>query len=85
MDYSKSNRSTCRGCELKIMKNEIRISKKDFETDVGKRYGGQDMWHHLECFAKLRSSLLFFASGDCLPGFPMLSAEDKKLVREKLP
>ncbi|XP_044742670.1 poly [ADP-ribose] polymerase isoform X2 [Chrysoperla carnea] len=85
LDYSKSNRSTCRGCELKIMKNEIRISKKDFETDVGKRYGGQDMWHHLECFAKLRSSLLFFASGDCLPGFPMLNAEDKKLVREKLP
>lgn len=85
IEYSKSSRATCRGCEQKIMKEEIRISKKDFETDVGKRYGGQDMWHHVTCFAKMRSELGYFESGNKLPGFKTLSKADQAEVVKQIP
>ncbi|KAF5305635.1 hypothetical protein FQR65_LT07716 [Abscondita terminalis] len=85
IEYSKSSRALCRGCEQKIMKEEIRISKKDFETDVGKRYGGQDMWHHVSCFAKLRSELGYFESANALPGFKALNKDDQKSVLTELP
>lgn len=85
LEYAKSGRATCRGCELKILKDEIRISKKDFESDIGKRYGGQDMWHHLNCFAKLRSELGFFECGDKLPGFKGLKPDDQKEVKKQIP
>ena len=64
---------------------QIRISKKDFESEVGKMYGGQDKWHHLTCFAKLRSELGYFESGDKLPGFNKLKAKDKDEVKKQLP
>lgn len=85
IEYSKSSRAGCRGCEQKIMKEEIRISKKDFETDVGKRYGGQDMWHHVSCFAKLRAELGYFESAEALPGFKALNNEDQKSVLKEIP
>ncbi|CAH0546205.1 unnamed protein product [Brassicogethes aeneus] len=84
IEYSKSSRAVCRGCEQKIMKDEIRISKKDFDTDVGKKYGGQDMWHHLACFAKLRSELGYFESADKLPGFQGLNKDDQKDAKTQI-
>uniref|UniRef100_A0A2Z5U1X2 Poly [ADP-ribose] polymerase n=1 Tax=Reticulitermes speratus TaxID=60591 RepID=A0A2Z5U1X2_9NEOP len=85
IEYAKSSRSTCRGCEEKIMKDEVRISKKDFESENAKMYGGQERWHHVECFAKLRDELEFWESGDCLPGIKSLKKEDQQLVKERLP
>ncbi|KRT82026.1 hypothetical protein AMK59_5757, partial [Oryctes borbonicus] len=85
VEYSKSGRASCRGCEQKILKDQIRISKKDFETEVGRRYGGQDLWHHLTCFAKLRSELGYFAGGDALPGFKSLKKDDQQEVKKQLP
>ncbi|RZB77497.1 poly-(ADP-ribose) polymerase [Asbolus verrucosus] len=85
MEYAKSGRATCRGCEQKIMKEEVRISKKDFETEVGRKYGGQDMWHHLTCFAKLRAELGYFESADKLPGFKTLSKNDQSEAKKQLP
>ncbi|XP_018568768.1 poly [ADP-ribose] polymerase [Anoplophora glabripennis] len=85
IEYSKSGRATCRGCEQKILKDEIRISKKDFDTEVGKKYGGQDMWHHVTCFAQLRSELAFFECGDKLPGFKSLKKEDQAVVKKEIP
>lgn len=64
---------------------QIRISKKDFETEVGKKYGGQDMWHHVTCFAKLRSELGYFESADKLPGFKSLSKADQKDAAAQIP
>lgn len=49
------------------------------------KYGGQDMWHHLTCFAKLRSELGYFAGGDSLPGFNSLKKDDQKEVKTQLP
>lgn len=85
LEYAKSSRAICRGCEIKIMKEEVRISKKDYTSEIGMKYGGQDMWHHLSCFAKLRSELKFFAGGDQLPGFNSLNKADKAEVLKQLP
>jgi poly [ADP-ribose] polymerase len=48
-------------------------------------YGGQERWHHVECFAKLRDELEFWESGDCLPGIKSLKKEDQQLEKNKLP
>nr|CAI5827669.1 unnamed protein product [Callosobruchus analis] len=85
IQYAKSGRAMCRGCELKILKDEIRISKKDYESDIGAKYGGQDMWHHVQCFAQLRSELGYYESADKLPGFKGLSAKDQADVKKQLP
>ncbi|OAD52149.1 Poly [ADP-ribose] polymerase [Eufriesea mexicana] len=85
VQYAKSNKSTCKACEERIVKGEIRISKKDFESEQGRRYGGIDRWYHLECFAKIRESLDFYESGDAIPGNEDLSKDDKKKIKTVLP
>ncbi|XP_076248590.1 poly-(ADP-ribose) polymerase [Calliopsis andreniformis] len=85
IQYAKSSRSTCKGCEEKIVQGEVRVSKKDFESEEGRRYGGIDRWHHLECFAKVRNDLQFYEAGDALPGIKQLSKEDQKKVKSLLP
>ncbi|XP_020719447.2 poly [ADP-ribose] polymerase isoform X1 [Bombus terrestris] len=85
VQYAKSNKSTCKACEEKIVQGEIRVSKKDFESEHGRRYGGIDRWHHLECFAKVRESLQFYESGDALPGKDELSKDDQKKLKSVLP
>ncbi|XP_043286683.1 poly [ADP-ribose] polymerase [Venturia canescens] len=85
VEYAKSNRSTCVGCEAPIIKGSVRISKKDFESEKGVMLNGIDRWHHLDCFAKLRNDLCFYDSGDMLPGANSLKEEDLKLVKTTLP
>lgn len=85
IEYSKSGRATCRGCELKIMKDQIRVRKTVYDTEVGMKYGGQALWHHVECFAQLRQELGWLDKGSNLPGFNTLKADDKKLVEKTLP
>lgn len=85
IEYAKSGRSACRGCEEKILKNEVRVSKMDFESDQGRRYGGIPMWHHLPCFAKLRKDLEFWESGNSLPGVSSLKPSDQDDVCKQLP
>ncbi|XP_055614181.1 poly [ADP-ribose] polymerase [Uranotaenia lowii] len=85
IEYASSGRATCRGCEIKILKDEPRIKKVDYTTEVGMKYGGQALWHHIECFAKLRSELGYFEKGDALPGFRYMKKEDQAKVNELLP
>lgn len=85
VEYAKSSRAMCRGCEVKISKGEIRISKKDYESEGARMYGGQDRWHHVECFTKLRDELAFYESGENIPGFDLLKSEDKEIVKKALP
>ncbi|CAK9797855.1 Poly [ADP-ribose] polymerase [Anthophora quadrimaculata] len=85
VQYAKSNKSTCRACEERIIQGEIRVSKKDFESEHGRRYGGLDRWYHLECFVKVRESLEFYESGDALPGKDDLSKDDQKKLKAALP
>lgn len=84
-EYAKSNRSKCRACETTIVKGEIRIGKKDYESEEARKFGGLDRWHHLECFSKLRAELEFYDQGDTIPGANSLSAEDKALLKTSLP
>lgn len=85
VEYAKSNRSVCVGCEAPIIKGAVRISKKDFESEKGVMLNGIDRWHHLDCFAKLRNEFSFFESGDALPGAKSLGADDLKLLKKALP
>ncbi|XP_041351454.1 poly [ADP-ribose] polymerase 1-like [Gigantopelta aegis] len=86
IEYAKSNRSTCRGCDLKIDKDLIRISKKDFEGQRAKMYGPQDMWYHVDCFVENRDELEFSKQmgADKIPGFNKLKKEDQSQLLEKL-
>ncbi|KAL4708395.1 hypothetical protein ACJJTC_019631 [Scirpophaga incertulas] len=80
VEYSKSSRATCQHCEIKICKGEVRISKTVFDTEVGSKYGGQPLWHHVPCFAERRNELLYFAGGESLPGIKLLKKEDQEMV-----
>ncbi|KAK7070987.1 Poly [ADP-ribose] polymerase 1 [Halocaridina rubra] len=84
VEYAKSNRAKCRLCEDKINKDEVRISKKDYDNERAKMYGPQDMWHHVDCFLKRRVELEFFEDAEHIPGFNTLSADDKKMLRSKI-
>ncbi|XP_015110104.1 poly [ADP-ribose] polymerase [Diachasma alloeum] len=85
VEYAKSNRSICIGCEAPILKGEVRISKMDFESETGQRLDGVARWHHVDCFVNLRSALEFYNSGDALPGFKALSKDDQKSLKSKIP
>ena len=42
-----------------FLQDEVRISKKDYESERAKRYGPQDEWYHVDCFVKERDDLGF--------------------------
>ncbi|XP_049305863.1 poly [ADP-ribose] polymerase isoform X3 [Bactrocera dorsalis] len=85
IEYAKTSRATCRGCEQKILKDQVRIKKTVYDTEVGMKYGGQPLWHHVECFVQLRNELGWFGSGDCVPGFKGLKKDDQTTVLKLLP
>ncbi|XP_076264902.1 poly-(ADP-ribose) polymerase [Rhynchophorus ferrugineus] len=85
IEYAKSGRSTCKGCQQKILKDEVRVSKKDYESDIGKQIGGADQWHHLTCFAQLRSELGYFEDANKIPGFKQLKKNDQEEARKAIP
>jgi poly [ADP-ribose] polymerase 1 len=84
VEYSKSSRAECVGCNGKIMKEDLRVKKVVYDTEVGMKFGGQPKWHHLECFVSVRHDYGFYVGGESLPGFNSLSAADKKKVKEAL-
>lgn len=84
-EYAKSNRSKCRGCEETIVKGEVRLSKKDYESEDARKFGGLDRWHHIDCFAKLRSELQYFDTGANIPGADTLEKDDLEKVKKALP
>lgn len=57
----------------------------DYDSVEGRRFGGVPLWHHLECFSKVRHELEFWNSGKELPGIQKLSAEDQTKVKKILP
>ncbi|OXU23091.1 hypothetical protein TSAR_015014 [Trichomalopsis sarcophagae] len=85
VEYAKSNRSKCRGCEETIIKGEMRLSKKDYESEEARKFGGLDRWHHFDCFVKLRSELQYFDVGTNIPGVDALTKEDKDKLKKELP
>lgn len=53
IEYAASSRSTCRGCQDKIIKDTLRVKKMDYESEVAAKIGGEPLWHHFECFIKV--------------------------------
>ncbi|XP_058116089.1 poly [ADP-ribose] polymerase-like [Anopheles ziemanni] len=85
VEYAPSGRSMCRGCEIKILKDEVRIKKVSYDTEVGMKYGGQSLWYHAECFAKLRSELGYFEKAEVIPGFGSIKPDDQANLKQLLP
>ncbi|KAG6929434.1 poly(ADP-ribose) polymerase 1 [Chelydra serpentina] len=85
-EYAKSNRSTCKGCEQKIEKGQIRISKKMVHPEKP-QLGMIDNWYHPNCFVSHRAELGFLPAfgASQLQGFGMLKAEDKEALKKQLP
>lgn len=68
----------------KPFQDEVRISKTVYDTEIGIKYGGQPLWHHVKCFAEDRANLLYIAGGEDLPGFKLLTKEDQEMVRNEI-
>ncbi|XP_022328673.2 poly [ADP-ribose] polymerase 1-like isoform X1 [Crassostrea virginica] len=85
-EYAKSGKSKCKGCEDFIGKNEVRIGKKDYESQRAKMYGPMDQWYHVDCFVENRDELEFGEDlgADQIKGFSRLKDDDKALLTEKL-
>ncbi|XP_033096615.1 poly [ADP-ribose] polymerase 1-like [Anneissia japonica] len=89
VEYAKSNRSTCKACDEKIAKDDIRISKKDYERAAEKNIPGPvDLWHHVECFIEPdRLEEMGWKdtySGEQLSGYKTLKVDDQKDLKKKL-
>ena len=84
VEYAKSNRSKCRLCENTIIKESIRISRLDRDSEDARRYGPLDRWFHVECFVTARESLGFYGSAENIPFFKDLTDDDKKELKKKI-
>ncbi|XP_066550886.1 poly [ADP-ribose] polymerase 1 [Amia ocellicauda] len=86
VEYAKSNRSTCKGCDQKIEKDQIRVSKKTVDPEKP-QLGLIDRWYHTGCFVSKREELDFkpLYSASQLKGFAALRAEDKEELKKRLP
>ncbi|XP_053602532.1 poly [ADP-ribose] polymerase-like [Plodia interpunctella] len=84
VELSKSFRAKCRGCDIKICKGELRISKTSYDTDIAILWGKEQLWYHVICFEKARKELQYFAGGDMLPGFNELPETDQQNVRDNI-
>ncbi|VVC30258.1 BRCT domain,Poly(ADP-ribose) polymerase, regulatory domain,WGR domain,PADR1 domain,Poly(ADP-ribose) [Cinara cedri] len=85
VEYAKSGRAVCCGCQEKIVKSDVRIGKMDYESEEARRFGGLNRWYHVECFVKLREELEFTGLASSLNGYNILNAEDKNNLKNLLP
>ncbi|XP_069464784.1 poly [ADP-ribose] polymerase 1 [Ambystoma mexicanum] len=85
-EYAKSNRSTCKGCDQKIEKNQVRLSKKMVDPEKP-QLGMIDRWYHPDCFVARREELGFLPmyNASQFTGFVILKAEDQQDLKKKLP
>ena len=58
VEYAKSNRSTCHGCQMKIDKDLIRLARNVVVTHEH-GYGSVDQWYHIDCFKERKDQLNF--------------------------
>ncbi|OXA38911.1 Poly [ADP-ribose] polymerase 1 [Folsomia candida] len=87
VEYAKSNKSHCISCEGRIVKDEVRISQKDYTSQRAKRLpmGCLDRWHHVDCFTANRLNLRFYNNANSISGISWLKKEDLEMLVSKLP
>lgn len=85
VQYASSNRSTCRGCEQKIDKDEIRFSHKEKHPEKP-QLGLVDRWHHVGCFLKKKAEMGWedHFTADMVTGFRGLDPEDRAHIEKLL-
>lgn len=83
-EYAKSSKSTCKGCNEKIAKGEVRISKLDFDGAFSKMRGPVPQWYHVDCFVKNRDDLDYTLGAESIPGFAALGVDDQRMLKEKI-
>ena len=64
VQYAKSNRSGCHGCDALIDKDTLRLSRKNYTSRRARRYGPTDEWYHVDCFNQLKKDLGFFGTAE---------------------
>lgn len=85
IEYAKTNRDLCLGCDQRIKKSEIRIMKVVHSSPYTTVFDGIATWYHVLCFARLRSELNWLQSAEAFPGFRRLFEEDKEIVMNYIP
>ncbi|XP_065898100.1 poly [ADP-ribose] polymerase 1-like isoform X2 [Dysidea avara] len=90
VEYSKSSRATCRGCDEKIEIDEVRIAKM-VEPDaaeyghVAAAIGLMPRWHHVDCFIQAMFHLgVSGITANHLTGFSKLKKPDREILTQKL-
>ncbi|CAF1511392.1 unnamed protein product [Adineta ricciae] len=80
VEYARSNRSTCHGCNSKIEKDLVRLSRKvsSAHTSVP-----TDEWYHIDCFKEHKDELLFDGNAETFVGFNNLNKEDQTELKKK--
>lgn len=83
IEYAKTDRDHCVGCEQQINKTEIRIMKVVHSCENA--VISKATWYHTLCFARLRHELNWLQSAESLPGFSRLFEEDKEIINGHIP
>ncbi|UJR16963.1 hypothetical protein I4U23_003861 [Adineta vaga] len=83
VEYAKSNRSRCHGCDSSIDKDTLRLSRKNFTSRRARRYGPVDEWYHVDCFNQMKTDLAFVGTAESFSGFADLNNGDQKELRDK--
>ncbi|CAL1292483.1 unnamed protein product [Larinioides sclopetarius] len=83
VEYAKSSRSVCRGCEQKITKGEVCISRLD-DDPTKQHYGPTFLWYHVDCFLQRKHQIGFIDSVDKLHGYNALTYADQTTLNEKI-
>ncbi|XP_028396308.1 poly [ADP-ribose] polymerase 1-like isoform X2 [Dendronephthya gigantea] len=89
VEYAKSSRSSCKSCEDKFDKGDLRVGKNMEPSPDSTAFGRVSMmmhWFHVDCFVKKRLDLEveYDVTAEMFPGFSTLTKEDQALLQEKL-
>lgn len=86
VEYAKSSRSTCKGCQSTIEKGEVRVAKLEQAdpSEHGQYAGLVPKWHHVACFIDRWAELdAEGVAAEELSGFTKLKKEDQQELRGK--
>ena len=79
IEYAKSNRAGCKGCQQKIEKNELRLGKLVRSPHFD---GYQPLWHHVPCYFKKKKVDMPDVAD--IEGFFEIKFDDQKLIKDLL-
>ncbi|CAF0764637.1 unnamed protein product [Rotaria sordida] len=79
-EYARSNRSTCHGCNSKIEKDLVRLSRK---VSSSSNHPATDQWYHIDCFKEHKDELQFNGTAETFSGFNDLNKEDQTELKKK--